>query len=135
MANIIRLAKFRSDWLDNELLAFNIRIETVDATTSFGNVNPGLPPSVSPIILNHIRMPVDLLAKTDWQFFQYLRHASTGQGARVDDFAAFILRLLGYDDADRLIIQRPGLSFIMSGYVSALSLISVSRPPETMFFL
>jgi hypothetical protein len=102
MANIIRSARSGSDWSENELVAFNIRIDTVDAATFFGNASLP-PPSVSPVILNHIRMPAGPLAKTDWQFFQYLRHAST----RVDDFAAFILRLLGYDDSERLIIQRP----------------------------
>jgi hypothetical protein len=116
MANITRSARSGSGWSVNELLAFNIRIdiETVDAATFFGNANLPLP-SVSPVILNHVRMSAGPLTKTDWQFFQYLRHASTGEEARVDDFAPFILRLLGYDDSERLIIQRPELPFIMSG--------------------
>jgi hypothetical protein len=62
MANIIlRSAKSGSDWTDNELVAFNITINTVDAATFFGNANLPLS-SLSPVILENREMPAGPLA-------------------------------------------------------------------------
>ena len=116
MANIVRSAKSGSDWTENELVAFNIRIDNFDAATFFDNANVPLP-SVSPVILNNLEMPAGPLGKSDRQFFHYLRDAmrATGGGACIGDFAAFILRLLDYDAPDRVIHQRKEISFVMAG--------------------
>jgi hypothetical protein len=116
MANIIRSAKSGNDWTENELVAFNIRIDDLDAATFFNDADLP-PPSVSPVILNNLKMPTGTFAKNDHQFFHYLRDAmgATGEEACVEDFAAFILRLLGYDDAECVIHQRKEIPFVMAG--------------------
>lgn len=116
MASLVRSAKSGSNWTRSELLAFNIRVVTVNAAVFFGSVE--LPPApVSPAILNNLYIPDGHLAKSDRQFFQYLRAAenATSEESAVGDFAAFILRMLDYDDEDRVIRLRKDISFYMAG--------------------
>ncbi|KAJ3518171.1 hypothetical protein NLJ89_g2 [Agrocybe chaxingu] len=105
-----------SDWTTKELLAFNIRVANASAPAFFASTK--LPPApVSPTILNNLHIPDGPLSKSDRQFFQYLRaaeHATSGESA-VDDFAAFILRMLDYDDEDRVVRLRKEISFYMAG--------------------
>ncbi|KAK0234600.1 hypothetical protein EDD85DRAFT_88307 [Armillaria nabsnona] len=49
------------------------------------------------------------------QFFQYLKYATRGEKSAVDDFAAYISRMLDYDEPDRVIYQYKELSFVMCG--------------------
>jgi len=77
-----------------------------------------LPPApVSPTILNNLQIPEGPLSKTDQRFFQYLRAAeqATSEESAVDDFPAFILHTLDYDDDDRVIQLRKANSFYMGG--------------------
>jgi len=121
MANLIRTAKSSSDWTFYELLAFNIRVVAVDATVFFNT--PELPPSTaSATILNNEEMPGGPLEKDDRQFFQYMKRVDElgCSGSYVDDFAAFLLHLLNFDDPDRVICQRTEIPFPMAGkYVDA----------------
>ncbi|KAF8219045.1 hypothetical protein L208DRAFT_1455853 [Tricholoma matsutake] len=113
----IRSAKSGSDWSDNELLAFNIQV--VDTTiTVFFNTPELPPPTVAPTILNNIDKPDGPLVKGDRLFFQYMRLVEKPRSpeSRVDDFAAFILRILNYDNKDRIICQRTEMSFPMTGH-------------------
>jgi hypothetical protein len=50
-------------------------------------------------------------------FFQYMRLVENPRSpeSRIDDFAAFILRILNYDNEDRIICQRTEISFPMAG--------------------
>lgn len=116
MASLLRSAKSGSDWSDNELLAFNIRV--VDASiTAFFNTPELPPPTVSATILNNMDKPDGPLMKDDHLFFQYMRLVENPRSpeSRVDDFAAFILRILNYDNKDRVICQRTEISFPMAG--------------------
>ena len=62
MASLVRSAKSGSDWSDNELLAFNIRV--VDANIpAFSNTNELPPPTASAIILDNMDKPDGPLMK------------------------------------------------------------------------
>ena len=118
MANLIRTAKSGSDWTGNELLAFNIRVENANTAAFFNR--PQLPPvDVSDMILDNTEKPDGPLQKDDRLFFRYLGLVEKPKSpeSHVNDFAAFILRILNYDsdDQDRVICQRPELSFPMAG--------------------
>jgi hypothetical protein len=116
MSKLIRTAKSGTDWTDNELLAFNIQVEDANTATFFTTTQ--LPAAqVSATILNNVEKPDGHLQKDDRLFFRYLGLVEKPQSpdSHVDDFAAFLLRLLNYDDDDRVICQRPELSFPMAG--------------------
>jgi membrane glycosyltransferase len=53
-----------------------------------------------------------VLVRNDRLFFKLLNDAGEEP---VDDFATIILRLLHYEDPDRVIHQRKEISFVMSG--------------------
>jgi hypothetical protein len=105
----------------NELMAFNIRVSTVDIQTFFGI--PNLPQTtVSPVILNNLEEPIGgpgpPLLKSELDFFSYLEDAMAippAEESFVDDFAAFILRLMNYNDGRRLIHLWKALGFEMCG--------------------
>jgi hypothetical protein len=105
MANILLSAKSGSDWSDNELTAFNIQVDSVDAATFF-NMGQLPDPLVSPVILTNESRPQGPLAKRDRLFFQYMKDAVKGEKSLVNDFAAFILGMFEYDEPERVIHQR-----------------------------
>ena len=117
MANLTRIAKSGIDWSEHEFEAFNIGIQAVDATTFFGNpVLPPAPVTVSDVILNNIDRPANF-TKTDHQFFALLEDTSfTGsEESLVDDFVAFLLDLMDYNNSERVIHCRKELGFVMCG--------------------
>ena len=116
MAQLIRSAKSGNKWTDKDLFAFNIVIQDVDVATFFGV--PHLPPTtISPTVLNNALQPAPpaVITKEDCLFFNYLQRANIAQEASVDDFAAHILRMLNFDDNNRLIATMRQLSFTMCG--------------------
>lgn len=60
--------------------------------------------------------PDEPLVKNDRQFFQYMGMAENPRffGSCADDFAAFVLRLLNFDNEDQIICQRTVISFPMA---------------------
>ncbi|TDL13545.1 hypothetical protein BD410DRAFT_435547 [Rickenella mellea] len=114
MANIIISAKSGSSWTDNELTAFDVQVNTVDAATFFNGAQLS-DPTVSPVILANERRPEGPLVKCDRLFFQYLKDAERGEESLVNDFAAFILGMFEYDEPDRFIHRRKDLPFVMCG--------------------
>ncbi|KIJ13974.1 hypothetical protein PAXINDRAFT_100449 [Paxillus involutus ATCC 200175] len=116
MAQLIRSAKSGSDWSGNELFAFNIVIQDVDAATFFGV--PQLPATtVSPVILNNLARPPPpaVVTKEERIFFEFLNRANISEVAAVDDFATHILRILDFDDNERSITTKREMSFTMCG--------------------
>jgi len=110
-------AKSSSKWGSHELDAFNIKVVEVDAEAFFGtSVLPEA--TVSSIILNNLEAPTGTLTKAETDFFGYLGEAMTyppGQESPVDDFAIFLLRMMGFDeDLRRMHIRKP-LKFEMCG--------------------
>ena len=118
MANIILSAKSGGDWTDNELTAFNIQVDTVDAATFFNTAQLPAPP-VPPMILTNEKRPEGFITKPARLFFEYMKGAVTGEESLVDDFAAFLLGMFEYDEPDRVIHQRKEVSFVMCGTVVA----------------
>jgi hypothetical protein len=138
MAQLIRSAKSGSDWSGNELFAFNIVIQDVDAATFFGA--PQLPATtVSPVILNNLARPPPpaVVTKEERIFFEFLDRAIISEVAAVDDFATHILRMLDFDDNERSITTKREMTFTMCGTrVCGQKLISLSwRPQNTRLWL
>ena len=117
MANLVRCAKSGSNWGMNELIAFNIKVNNVNAQTFFGN--PNLPQiTVSPVILDNLEEPAGSLHKADMDFFAYMEDAMTippGEESFVDDFAAFLLKMMSYDEGRRVIHLWKEMGFEMCG--------------------
>jgi hypothetical protein len=119
MANIIRSAKSGSDWTENDLRAFNIRIEHKSQQDFFGTAGPLPDPDVSEAILTS----PTAFAKEERHFFHYMEDAlriPPGEESLVDDFTAFLLRVLRYDVADvdghdRIIHTHKEMGFLMCG--------------------
>jgi len=118
MVNILLSAKSGSDWTGNELTAFNIQVETVDAATFF-NTNQLPNPIVSPVILTNESRPQGQLTRSDRLFFRYLKDAIKGEESLVDDFAHFLLSMFEYDEPERVIHQRKEVAFVMCGMTVA----------------
>ncbi|KAJ7057881.1 hypothetical protein C8F01DRAFT_1151431 [Mycena amicta] len=111
-------AKSGRDWTEYDLLALNITISLVDSTSFFGAPLPASP--VDPIILNHCKRPPGPISKQNRLFFRYLMDANSflcGPSAEtlVGDFAAFLFRMLDYDEPERVVRQRPNIRFMMCG--------------------
>lgn len=121
MANVIPSAKSGSDWTDNELTAFNIQVNTIDAATFF-NTAQLLAPLVPLMILTNEKRPQGFVTKPARLFFQYMKDAVTGEESLVVDFAAFLLGMFEYDEPDRVIHQQKEVSFVMCGTVVAAKL-------------
>lgn len=85
--------------------------------TAFFNTPELPPPTVSATILNNMDKPDGPLVKDDRLFFRYMELVEKPHSpeSRVDDFAAFILRILNYDNEARVICQRTEISFPMAG--------------------
>jgi hypothetical protein len=99
----------------NELIAFNIKVIDVNAQAFFGSAN--LPQiTVSPVILDNLEEPDGPLDKADMHFFAYMEDAMTippGEESLVDDFAAFVLRLMCYDEGRRVVHLQKEMGFDM----------------------
>lgn len=118
MTTLIRSTKSGSEWTKNDLRAYNITVTLQNVSTFFGT--PTLPQSsVHQIILDNKEYhPNGIADKNDRNFFFYLEEAmaiSPGEKSAVDDFAAHLLALLGYDDANRFIRQQKNIPLFMCG--------------------
>jgi hypothetical protein len=76
---------------------------------------------LDPILLNNLKRPSAPISKENRLFFRYLEDATSrfpsGPPAEsaVDDFAAFLLRMLDYDEPERVVHQRLEIGFMMCG--------------------
>ena len=138
MANIIRSPKHGSDWTENELRAYNIEVVPENVATFFGNPNLP-PPTVSPAILAHETYPAAGLPTDDRLFFNLLEDAMTipsGEESAVDDFAAHLLRLLGYAEPNRYIRTRADIPlFMCSDYTDTKTDVCVVDRASRKFLL
>ena len=114
MANLLRTPKSSNEWSSIELLAFHIRVQDVDAPAFFNTKNLP-PPLVSATILNNFHKPAGQLTKDERYFFDLMGLAGKFDNSAIDDFAAFILRFLDYDDGDRMVRQKQESPLIMAG--------------------
>ncbi|KAJ6465570.1 hypothetical protein DFH09DRAFT_957204, partial [Mycena vulgaris] len=100
----------------------NISIEAVDASAFFGSALPDL--EADPTLLAHPRYlahPSEPISKDDSLFFRYMQHVTRrfplgpATDRAIDDFAAFLLRMLDYDEPKGLVHQRMELDLLMCG--------------------
>lgn len=116
MAQLTRSGKSSGEWSLNELHAFNIVIQNVNAAIFFGT--PQLPATtVSPVILDNVARPPppDVVTKDERIFFEFLERANIYEKAAVDDFIGHILRMVDFDGNERSIATRRELAFTMCG--------------------
>ncbi|KAJ7481062.1 hypothetical protein B0H11DRAFT_1807928 [Mycena galericulata] len=109
----------------NELTALNITIQALDPASFFGFdlPDPQTDPAVlaHPVLVNNLKRPAGAISKEDRLFFRYLEHAIRGfptgpaTESDVDDFAAFLLQMLDYDEPEGVVHQRWEIGFIMCG--------------------
>ncbi|KAH9012853.1 hypothetical protein EDB83DRAFT_323952 [Lactarius deliciosus] len=140
MATLIRSTKPGSDWKSNELLAYNITVTSQDIATFFGN--PTLPQSsLHQVILeNETYPPGGIADRGDRNFFFYLGPAMKippAEGA-VEEFAAHLLGLLGYDDvvAGGYICRQKHIPlFMCGGYTHTKSSVCVANRNAEIFLL
>lgn len=119
MAHIIRMAKPGSEWRDNELTAYNITVVAKTVQQFFGVDADQLPvPSVNRVIFENVECPNGPIETNDREFFDYLNEAMSiapNEESAVDDFAAHLLKLLGYNSPGRLVRQRKHIPFYICG--------------------
>lgn len=116
MANFIRSAKPWSEWTDNELEAYNIRISFQDTQTFFGET-PLPAPSVDEEILTAPTAD-DAVSQATYRLLSQLDLAmmpSEPEESAVDDFATALFESLGYLNRPRAIRTRKGLRFFICG--------------------
>ncbi|KAH9046184.1 hypothetical protein EDB84DRAFT_1629828 [Lactarius hengduanensis] len=117
MADLMRSAKSGSRWGTNELIAFNIEVIDTNTQTFFDTAI--LPqPTVSSVILDNLEEPAGSLHKADMDFFAYMEDAMAippGEESFVGDFAAFVLRMMRYDEGRRVVHLRREMGSEMCG--------------------
>ncbi|KAJ7746577.1 hypothetical protein B0H16DRAFT_940479 [Mycena metata] len=117
MAGLSRSAKSGSDWTENELHAYRMRVVYQDAPTFFQI--PALPPPTvrHPAVLT---LP-DPAAAVDEDVYEFLRAMDLAmlpvgeEESAVDDFAVILLRELAYTPVGRVIRTRKHLTLLICG--------------------
>jgi hypothetical protein len=115
MANIIRSAKSGSDWTNNELNSYNIKIVSKNDVEFFGEVLESLPKSISHELLEYDFSSGEERPERYAELLILLNSASTGLENKVDSFASMLLRASGYIKKDRVIGMREILNLVICG--------------------
>ncbi len=120
MAALMRSPKSGSHQGTNELMAFNIDMVDINIETFFGNAQlPDI--TLSHVILDNVEFDdaaADQLTKPELDFFQYMGVGMSippGEESTVDDFAAFLLKRMRYDEGRWIIETRKAMRFEMCG--------------------
>ncbi|KAJ7731820.1 hypothetical protein DFH07DRAFT_847003 [Mycena maculata] len=115
MADLIRSARSGSDWMENDLHAYRIRIEYQDAATFFQIPGPGLPGPVvrHPAVLT-LPGPAAAPDEDAYHFLRVLDMTMVDDSA-VDDFAVLLLKELGYLPIGRVSRMRLDIRFVICG--------------------
>lgn len=118
MANLLRTAKSGSDWSANELDAYNVTVVPQSKEEFFGTIHFPDPtePSLAGFMTTETREnATDKQTKQLLYYLDLAMHPTIGQEAVVDNFAAELLRSLGYDDNDRIVFIRHALPLLICG--------------------
>ncbi|KAJ7584320.1 hypothetical protein C8J56DRAFT_950688 [Mycena floridula] len=141
MATIVRTAKSGSDWTSNELSAYNITIVPQSKEQFFGKTNFPNPtePSLAGFMSTETRQNANNADKKTKQLLHYLDLAMNpkqGQEAAVDNFAAELLKSLGYDEENRIVFIRHAIPFLICGeYSSAQTDVCVMDDNDILLLL
>jgi hypothetical protein len=117
VANIVRLAKPASDWGFGELDAYNIVIQEQEQQQFF---NGPLPPYSGPNGFAEHEATVNDLDDASLALIKRLDLATRlveGEESAVDDFAAEVLRAMGYETRDTIVRTRKNIRLHMCGEV------------------
>ena len=112
MADLERSAKRVSQWTNNELLAFNIRVEGA-GVEAFFNIPQLPPPTVSRSILDNLDEPPEPLLDDDRLFFDYKRSAEYPLSSI--EFTMYLLKITNYESGNRLLGVWAKDSLLMAG--------------------
>jgi hypothetical protein len=117
MANLVRLPKLGSDWTSNELVAYHIAIQEQDQVQFFGGP---LPEYASPVGFIEHEGRVQGLDAPSLALIKRLDLALKileGEESAVDDFAAELLRVMGYERDETLVRTRKSIWLCMCGEI------------------
>jgi len=114
MADIIRSTKCGSEWGKNELIAYNITVETYIEKDFFKQKLEKISENIDKEFLEFEFTP-GRDTPEDNELLGYLDLASRGQESMVDDFAKELLRSMKFNTKGRLIRTRHIIPFSMAG--------------------
>ena len=117
MANIVRLARSGSDWTSNELVAYHIVIQEQDQVQFFDGP---LPEYAGPVGFIEHEDRVQGLDASSLALIKRLDLAMKileGEESAVDDFAAELLRVMGYERDETIVRTRKNIRLHMCGEV------------------
>jgi len=119
LANLVRSGKPGSEWTVNDLLSYNITIETVDNEEQFFEIegDPPLPPEDMDGFLTYLDTTAADRAGDDdtANLLHTLQMAQTNAESWVDEFASRMLRKMGYEGRKRLVKVNQKLQFLSGG--------------------
>ena len=117
MVGHLRTAKAGNDWSQADLRAYNIVVEFQDAATFFG-VKPLPRPPVANEVLNNVAAN-DMADPDNYTLLRYMDLAMDTsvpmQESSVDDFAAHLLTVLGYNSRPRMVRKRVEIPLAICG--------------------
>ncbi|KAF9053180.1 hypothetical protein BJ165DRAFT_1523902 [Panaeolus papilionaceus] len=117
MANIVRLAKLGGDWKFNELLAYHIVVQEQDQAEFFGGPLPEYAGPVGFIEHENRVQGLDTPSLALMKRLDLAMRLKEGEESAVDDFAAELLRVMGYEGDETVVRTRKSLQLQMCGEV------------------
>jgi len=118
MADIVRSAKCGSSWTEAELDAYNIEVVSKSEKDFFEEEANNSLEHVSKLFLEFEYVPGEKLPKNSEKIILHLDLASRvkeGQESLVDNFAGELLKFIGFESGERLVIIRYALRLLISG--------------------
>ncbi|KAK6967040.1 hypothetical protein R3P38DRAFT_2753981 [Favolaschia claudopus] len=117
MSQLIRSAKSGSDWTQNDLDSYRIRVEYLDVATFFQIPDLPQPTVRHPAILT-LSDPANTTDEDVYQFLRGMEQAMLpldAEESAVDDFAVLLLREVGYAPLGRIIRTRKDIPLVICG--------------------
>ena len=115
MANIIRLAKSGGDWTYNELEAYNISVQEQAQPAFFGGPLPEYTGPAGFFQQEDRDQTLDASSLALIKRLDLATKLKEGEESAVDDFAAELLRAMGYERHDTVVRTRKSLRLSMCG--------------------
>jgi hypothetical protein len=115
MANIIRLAKSGSDWSSNDLAAYNINVQEQDQALFFDGCLPEYSGPEGFVQYEDRVQGLDAPSLALIKRLDLAMKVMEGEETAVDDFAAELLRAMGYETEDTVVRTRKNIRLTMCG--------------------
>jgi hypothetical protein len=120
-----------SDWKEGEFVTYNIHVVDTSESAFFNEVDiPSMDLHHIPAtILDNEERPDDDLTKAARLFYSYIQlvemSGTEWTASRVNDFTAYVLRLLSFDEPDRVVCQNVEIAFPAGKHAEVLASIDV----------